>query len=222
MPSAPALPWLTAAPPPTPRRVGAPRRRWSARRVRLVGAGLCAFLATWLLVGLVVPDPPPHTVLTPVRALPAGHALSPDDVRTTRVHDDVFPPGALTGVDQAVGRRLARPVGVREILTSATLTVAGDLAAGDRAVHVPVADPGALLPLHTGDHVDLVEGGAGRVVVAAARVLSVDDPAAEKGGHGIVVAVPEGSVAQLVPAMGTNGPGVTPTLRNPESGRTRP
>lgn len=190
--------------------------------MRLAAAGLCAFLATWLVVGLVVPDPPPHAVLTPTRDLPAGHALTAGDLTTIHVHDDALPPGALTENGPALGRRLARPVAAREILTSGTLTVTGGLGAAERAVHVPVADPGALLPLHTGDQVDLVEGGAGRVVVTAARVLSVDDPAAEKSGHGIVVAVPQESVARLVPAMGTNGPGVTPALRNPETTGTRP
>ncbi|WP_083841808.1 SAF domain-containing protein [Mobilicoccus pelagius] len=215
MPSAPTLPWLTEAPPPAARRVGAPRRRLPVRRLRLLAAATCAFLATWLVVGLLLPEPPPHTVLTPVDDLPAGHVLAPADVTTVRVADQVRPAGALTDAAAVNGRRLARPVSAREILTGGALAHTSTLSPTERAVHVPVADPGALLTLRPGDHVDLVEAGAGRVVASSVRVLGVDDPAAEKSGHGLVVAVPQTAVTALVPAMSANGPGVTPTLRNP-------
>lgn len=214
MPSAPTLPWLTSAPPPATRRVGAPRRRLSVRKVRLAAAAVCAFLATWLLAGLLAPDPPPHVVLTPVRDLPAGHALVAGDLTPVRVTDDLRPADAPSDVTAAVGRRLARPVLAREILTASALTVVTALAANERAVHVPIADPGAVATLHIGDRVDLVEGAAGRVVAASARILSVDDITTDRGGHGIVIAVPYDRISGLVPAMGAEGPGVTPVLRD--------
>jgi Flp pilus assembly protein CpaB len=96
--------------------------------------------------------------------------------------------GVLTAPDQAVGRRTAAPIGANEPLTQAALggapgTVPAPLAAGERAVAVPVSAAGGAAGLLPGARVDVVastgEGPAGRtaVVVADAEVLAVADPA---------------------------------------------
>ena len=96
--------------------------------------------------------------------------------------------GLLTSPDQAVGRRTAAPIGANEPLTEASLggapgTVLAPLAAGERAVAVPVSAAGGAAGLLPGARVDVVastgEGPAGRtaVVVADAEVLAVSDPA---------------------------------------------
>lgn len=183
------------------------------QQLRRVGAALLVGLAAWLAIGLVRPDPPPHTVLTLASDLPAGHQLAASDVTQARVAGPLRPEHALERLDQVVGKRLARATTARSILTDDALSSARDLTPQERAVHVPVADPGALLSLRTGDRVDLVEAAGGRVVARSVRILVVDDPAADKGGHGLLVAAAAGEITALVPAMASGGAGVTPVLR---------
>lgn len=212
MSSTSTLPWLGSAPPAAPPR---PRRRRAVpiTQVRRIAAALLVGIAAWLVIGAVRPPPPPHTVLTVTADLPAGHQLTASDVTQARVADPLHPAGALERPDQAVGKRLARATPGRSILTADSLSSARDLTPQERALHVPVADPGAILSLRPGDRVDLVEGAGGRVVARSVRVLAVDDPTADKSGHGILVAAAAAEITSLVPAMAASGAGVTPVLR---------
>ncbi|WP_176489751.1 SAF domain-containing protein [Mobilicoccus massiliensis] len=178
-----------------------------------MGAAVLAAVAVWIALGVLRPGPAPHAVLTTARDLPAGHVLAAADLATAHVEDQLLPAEAARDPAAVVGRRLARPVSTREILTTRSLTATHALDATERAVHVPVADPGPLLVLRPGDRVDLVDGGKGTVVARNVLVLGVDDPGAEKGGHGLLVAVRESGLGALVPAMSANGAGVTPALR---------
>lgn len=183
------------------------------RQVRRLGAAVLLGLAIWLAVDALSPAPPPDTAVTSVRDLPAGHTLTASDLTTAHVPAELLPGDAVRQPEPAAGRRLARAVGPREILTDRSLVVAREVSATQRAVHVPVPDPGALLFLRAGDRLDLVEGGRGRTVARDVRVLAVDDPAAEKGGHGLLLAVDEAHLSALIPAMTEAGPGLTPVLR---------
>lgn len=179
--------------------------------MRRIGAAL--LVGVGVLLGLLAVMPRPAATMTvAARALPAGHVLTPADLRTSGIAESDVPEGAVA-LDAAPGRRLARPLTAREPVTESALNSSRALAATERAVHVPVADPGALLTVHAGDTVDLVEAGGGRVVAPGARVVSVDPFGDDAAGHGLVVAVPAGALTTLVPAMSASGPGVTPALR---------
>ncbi|MDO5628294.1 MAG: SAF domain-containing protein [Mobilicoccus sp.] len=204
-----ALPWLQTAPPDLAPR--APRRRRLTRRARAVLAAVLAGVVVALIARAAMPAPPPHEVVVAARDVAAGHLLTGDDVTVARVGDDLLPEGAVTDLTGALGKRVSTAITAREILTGAALVVSRDLADDERALHVPVADPGAIRLLRPGDLVDLVALDTGHTV-ASVRVLSVDDPSDDAAGHGIVVAVPVAAVAALVPATGAGG--VAPALRN--------
>jgi Flp pilus assembly protein CpaB len=172
------------------------RRRRGALWTALAGAaGLLAVLLTlraaaepdaggWVLVaraplppGLLIDDAVASEALVPA-PVPAGLRLE----------------GLLSAADQALGRRTAAPVSAGEPLTQAVLggapgTGAAPLAAGERAVAVPLSAAGGAVGLAPGARVDVVassgEGPAGRteVVVADAEVLATAE-AAPDGGLG--------------------------------------
>jgi Flp pilus assembly protein CpaB len=141
------------------------------------GAGRVLVARAALPPGLLIDDVIASEVLAPA-PVPAGLGLA----------------GLLSSPSEAVGRRTAAPVAAGEPLTQAALGGApgsgpAALAAGERAVAVPlsaVAGAGGLSP---GARVDVVastgEGPAGRtrVVVADAEVL-VTAPAPAEGGLG--------------------------------------
>ena len=143
--------WLTGLPPPARRLpAGRParRRRVPWRWVRLVAAALCLGVAGWLAVRLLAPPPPPHTVLVAVRDLPAGHTLLADDLTAVRVGDPLRPVDAVTDPQAVLGRSLAHPLSAAQVLTGSMLSVVSAFGAEERAVHVPITDPGALRALH--------------------------------------------------------------------------
>lgn len=214
MASTSTLPWLGTPLPTPPRRPSrrTVRRRLSGRSTRRIIGALLVGLATWSAVAALSPAPPPHVVFTAAADLPAGHVLAESDVRQIRVAEDARPATTAGDATQIVGRRLARSVTAREIITSATFATDRELAPDERAVHVPVADPGALMVVRPGDRVDLAEAGSGAVVAPGVRVLTVDDPGSQESGHGLVVAVERRHLTALVPAMSSQGPGVTPAL----------
>jgi len=156
-------------------------------------AGLLAVLLTlraagqseeggWVLVaraplpsGLLIDDAVAAETLGPA-PVPAGLDLA----------------GLLRSADEALGRRTAAPVAAGEPLTEAALggapgSGAGPLAAGERAVAVPLSAAGGAAGLPPGVRVDVVastgEGLSGRtrVVVADAEVLATTEAAPEGG-----------------------------------------
>jgi Flp pilus assembly protein CpaB len=160
-------------------------------------AGLLAVLLTlrasgepegaWVLVaraplppGLLIDEAVASEALAPA-PVPAGFPLA----------------GLLASTDEAVGRRTAAPVAAGEPLTQAALggapgSGAAPLAAGERAVAVPLSAAAGAAGLAAGARVDVVastgEGPAGRtrVVVADAEVLATTEPPPESelGGAG--------------------------------------
>jgi pilus assembly protein CpaB len=105
--------------------------------------------------------------------------------------------GLIGSVDEALGRRTSAPVAAGEPLTQAALggapgSGAAPLAAGERAVAVPLSAAAGAAGMAAGARVDVVastgEGPAGRtrVVVADAEVLATTEepPEGELGGGG--------------------------------------
>lgn len=188
----------------------------AARRVRKASAAALLALAVFLVLRTVLPAPPGGEAAVATRDLPAGHVLTSTDLRTVRVPAHLVPAGALDP-PSADGRRLALPLGDGEILTGTRLrpaTAFGSLAPTERAVHVRVADPGALDLVHPGDRVDLLAAPDGRPVATDVRILGVDPAADALGpaapGGGLVVAAPASTLASILSAPD----GVHPAFRS--------
>lgn len=120
--------------------------------------------------------------------LTRGTELASSALSVRRIPEPFHPPGALTTMDQAIGRLLAADVLAGEPLTEARLAgeggpVAAMVPPGLRAAPVAVATPPGLLA--PGDRVDvLATFAAGQprteTVVSGAEVLSILGP----GGDG--------------------------------------
>ncbi len=141
----------------------------------VLGAGSLAF-ALW------PSDPAPARdtgvpVLVARRALPAGRAIDPAQVRIVRVPASLVPKSALTEIDQVAFRiaAVAIPPGL-PIVASLLRRGAGTamLAAAERAVGVRVDDvTGLPALLDAGSEVDVVIGsGETRVFIDGAGVLA--------------------------------------------------
>ena len=207
--------------------LGAGRR--GAWRRRVLRRALSAALAGVAVLGCVAvartPEGGPRTaVVVAARDLPAGQVLRPGDLAVQERPAGFAPARALHGPDEASGRRLAGPVTAGEVLTAGRLLGPGLLDGRDdgaRAVHVPVADQGALAMTRAGDTVDLV-ASTGAVLASAVTVLSVDRPSQSGGlagvtgsGGGLVAAVDDRQAARLAgaPPDAVGGAGVTVVLR---------
>jgi len=121
------------------------------------------------------------------RPVPAGTRLGAADVRTTRLPADAVPDAEPA--PSPVGRTARVDLVPGEVVLAGRLGprgLAALLPSGARALAVPRA--AGTPPLEPGQRADLLS--AGRVVVAAASVLAVDD-------SGTTVAVPEA----LAPAV---------------------
>jgi len=166
-----------------PRRRRARRTRWR----RWAAAGLAA-LAVLLTVGALRPTPAggsglPTVVM--VRDVAAGQRLGPDDVSMATRPAGQRPRSALSRPEMAVGRVVAAPLTVHDVVTPERL-LGADLLAGqpaDRvAISVPVLDAGSV-GVRPGDHVDLYATGSGSRAATDVVVLAVRD-AEESTGLG--------------------------------------
>lgn len=148
------------------------------------------------------PAPPPDgtVVLTAARDLAAGTSLDRDDVMPVRVPRGLVPAGALTGLDDVKGRRLAAPARRGETLTDVRL-VGSQLTAGLReseqvAVPLRLADAGIAALLRPGDRVDVLATPTGCAATAAVA-------------HDIVAA-PEAAIGTCLGAATTVDPTADP------------
>lgn len=191
----------SAAWPDGPRRRRARRTRWR----RGAAAGLAA-LAVLVTVGALRRAPAggeglPTVVM--VRDVAAGQRLGPDDVAVATRPGGQRPGSALTATEAAVGRVVAAPLTVHDVVTSERL-LGPDLLAGqpdDRvAISVPVLDA-ASVGVRPGDHVDLYATGAGTRTASDVVVLAVHD-AQESTGLG--TAAPARVTLALDPAQATD------------------
>lgn len=175
----------------TERLFGAGRRGLWRRRVarRLVSAALAAAAVLGCVGVARAPEGGPRaTVVVAVRNLSAGHTLGPGDVVEQSRPAGFAPAQPLRAADQVSGRRLAGPVSAGEVLTQGRLLGRGLLAgrpAEEVAVHVAVADPGALAMLRPGDEIDLLLAATGDVVASAATVLALSSTDGDSSGVGL-------------------------------------
>ncbi len=174
--------------PATARRAGPTRRR---RRLghRLRGhrarqwvaaalAGAAAFVVvTALGVGRL--EPTGLATVVALRAMPAGHLVTADDVTVALRPGPERPESALGSPTAVVGRRLSAAVPARDVLTRERL-LGGSLLAGQPrgtvAMSVPVLDDGGGTA-RPGARVDVYAMGTGERVADGVVVLAVTDHA---------------------------------------------
>ncbi|SES45896.1 Flp pilus assembly protein CpaB [Pedococcus cremeus] len=194
---------------------------------------MSAVLAGAAVLGCVAvartPEGGPRTaVVVAARDLPAGHLLRPGDLVAQQRPAGFAPGRPVHDPGEVSGRRLAAPVTAGEVLTAGRVLGPGLLDGRDdgaRAVHVPVADAGALAMVGAGDTVDLL-ASTGEVLASAVTVLSVDTPSGSGGltgvpgtGGGIVAAVDDRQAARLAsaPPDAVGGAGLVVVLRGSPS-----
>jgi pilus assembly protein CpaB len=173
-----------------------PRRRAG---LWLVLAGVVGLVAAVVTLRAASAPPDAGRVVVARQILAPGLLLdeesAPAALAVESVPTAAMLPGTLADPAQALGRRVAVPVGVGEPVTEAALGGSpgigpAPLSVGERAVPVPLAAAGGgAAGLVAGARVDVVastgEGPAGRtaVVVPAAEVLAVAaDPVADGVG----------------------------------------
>lgn len=223
-------------------------RAWGAALDRLFGSGrrgawrrrvarrlLSAALAAAAVLGCVAVARTPEggaqaRVLVAVRDLPTGHQLAAVDVVEQSRPMGFAPAHALRRTGSVTGQRLAGPVGAGEVLTAARLLGPGLLAgrpAGEVAMHVAVADPGAVGMVRPGDRVDLLSAD-GDAVVRDVTVLAVPRGAEDSpsglavtpgSGAGLVVGVASGEAGRIAgaPPDALGVAALTVVLRSAES-----
>lgn len=193
---------------------------------RLCAAGICLLLALGSAAGARrapgrAADPRSLPVVVAARDLPAGHVLTPKDLRTARWPPTQRPADAHADPRRLEHRRLAGPVSAREPITSGRLLghdLAAGLPAGLVATPVAVADPHAAELVHAGNRVDLLctprppeltdgtrrpDDAKVRTLVSRARVLAVL-PGTEDVGPEIVLATDRETAVSITRA-GLNG-----------------
>ena len=185
-------------------------RRAVSRRRGLLAAGLAAGSVAAALHVLAPGQPPGVPVLLAGRDLPAGTALVAADLRVTSVPSDLAPAGALTRIDDAVGRVLAAPLRRGEGLTDVRLAGAGLLdqaEVGLVAVPVRVADAASAALVTAGDRVDVLAAGSApgspavaRRVAVDAQVLAVPTAVQDAGDGALIVLAATPSVAAALAA----------------------
>jgi hypothetical protein len=127
-----------------------------ARRRRPLTVGL-VLIGLWITIRSAVPTPPATVpVLLAARDLPAGQALTSDDLRRGNWPADQAPSGRL---NEAAGRTLASPIRIGELLTDARVIGPGLLEGqppGTVAMPVRLGDPAAGTLVRAGDRVDVL------------------------------------------------------------------
>ena len=176
------------------------RARWRRAVLRRVLAAGCLAGALWLVVLEVRPPPPPTVVVVAAaRAVEAGTVLTAAQLTTTTVPVGAAQPGALTAVEEAVGRRTAAALAAGETLTRTRLaprSPADGLPAGRVALHVVLADPRAADVVTAGQDVVVFPAVGGPPLAREAVVLATDPPAREAVA-GLGADAPRGVVLAL-------------------------
>jgi Flp pilus assembly protein CpaB len=156
--------------------------------------------------------------------LPAGSAVTPNDVRAVHWPDSSAPQGVLSPAAPLPHTRLATPVRAGEPLTDLRFLgpSLAQAVAGSDAVIAPVrlADADAAAVLHPGDQIDVLlasNAAAAPAEVAAsdARVLTAPQPAGEDPLDGALIMVATTPAAARVIAGAPAGARFTATVRSP-------
>ncbi|MEB7503552.1 SAF domain-containing protein [Arthrobacter koreensis] len=149
------------------------------RRRRFLAGVLVAAAAGITVQAMLPAEPAAVAAAAAARDLPAGHIITPGDLRMVRLPPKAVPPGALTGTGSAAGEQLAVPLRSGTVLSETLLVGDGLLAGspeGTAALPLRPADPASARLLAPGVLIDVVaaadEGfdGAGPPVVLASGV----------------------------------------------------
>ena len=186
------------------------RPRSPVATARRTAAALLAATALFLALRPAPPAaPPPSAVPVAVAALdlPAGTALSGQDVAVARLPPGVVPGGVVPEAKPLVGRVLAGAVRAGEPLTDARLVGPGLTAllpADQVAAPVRLADLAVAGLVHAGDRVDVLaalpDAGRAEVVAGGALVLAAPRPASadlDPAAGLLVLAVDAATAARL-------------------------
>jgi len=132
--------------------------RFTRRHRSLISAALAAAAVAAALPVLAPAAAPTLVVVAASHDLQPGAALTAADVSTVSWPRAVAPQGALSSVDEVVGRVLAGPVRQGEALTDVRLLGSALLVRGRGTVAAPVrlADPATAGLLAAGDRVDVL------------------------------------------------------------------
>jgi pilus assembly protein CpaB len=164
-------------------------RRWSTRsKLLLALAAVCGLSAFAIVRGYVTRLEAlrpalgePVAVVVAAHDLGRGSVLDAEGLGLVELPSRFTPPGALSSVDEAVGRTLVSDLAEGEVVTTTRVGVSGGPVAaqvppGFRAFAVPSAMPAG--SIHAGDRVDVLATFGGRsphteTTATALEVLSV-------------------------------------------------
>ena len=153
---------------------------WHRRGLAALAVAVALFAT---LVALQPADAARVEVVAASHALAGGTVLSAADVTVSRHAPDQVPEGALTSVDQAIGRTLAAPVSARSVLTDATVATGRQLGRpGFVVLPLPVSDSAVASRLSAGSLIDILGMDAGKVTTLAGKVRVVAAPGPPSGG----------------------------------------
>ncbi|GAB3443104.1 hypothetical protein GCM10027517_21100 [Phycicoccus ginsengisoli] len=191
------------------------RREWRRRVVRRSLAAACAVAALLGVLSVARGSGEPVVpVVVAVRPLGVGEVVTAASVRLVAWPTRLVPDGAAHDLAQVVGRALASPIGPGETVTRSRFDTRSLLAgrpSDEVAIHVAVADDGAVSMVTAGERIDLL--AADRLVARDVLVLRVERPVrtdfgsviqgqGSSGGYaldgpGLVVAVDEATARAI-------------------------
>lgn len=196
--------------------------------LRRVLAAACLAAAATTTVGLVRPPPPPTTaVVVAARGVPAGTVLGAADVTVAELPRAASPPGVVTEVADAVGRRVGSGLAAGEALTRTRLVPRSPdegMPAGLVALHVSLADPVAAGLAAPGTRVRVYAATGGAALSRTATVLAVDPPPESDlvglgggdPGRGLVLALPPADAERVLAGHGAlEGPPLVNVVTGP-------
>lgn len=134
------------------------------RRHRLVAAALCALALTIVFLRLAPPGDRTTPVVTAAHDVPAGTALTAEDLTVTEFPVDIAPAAAFTGIPEAGGQTTTVALSPGQPVTSTSVLGPGVLTGqppGTTAATVRVSDPAVLRHIRPGDAVDVVHHADG-------------------------------------------------------------
>jgi Flp pilus assembly protein CpaB len=136
-----------------------------------------------------------------------GHLLAPGDLAIKTLPDAVLSHDTTDRIDQLVGLRVTQSIDaglpISRALTSATATssLATRIGRGHRGVIIDL--PGPALPVHAGDHVDVVIARDGD---GLAESVVVDVVVLQRNDTSVLLRVPDGQVNALAGGLSRGRP----------------
>lgn len=156
------------------------------RRVIAVG---CAGVAAVLTLSMVQPGgAPTSAVVVALHDLPAGSAVTEDDIHIVQLETSVQWDGLSEKPDALLGRILAHSLAANQPITASDLVgphLLDGLDANLVAVSIPIGNGSTRELLHTGDFIDLYGSGmdySAPAVLVAHRALVLAIPTSESKG----------------------------------------